>query len=320
MLEDKLPELVRSLYNIRILVSASYKAKETFAAKGITPAVFLDPFYRDKNSKIPMEVAYNLKERSIKPLPDFVPIDLSDYELIRKEPDDAAEDIDESVVYKKIMDELQGEKLKHQRGVDKDTFSSRSEVEKFLNNQSYHWFEHSNKYFHYSTSLGQKNYSTGMQDQPQGVAYVIEVEKDKNAKDVFEKIKNDTDFLLRRLYELNPDQIKNLKTMVIIMFDSSQGARIEEALQYTTVLKNHFGISSALIYRMKINGEDAADSIEWSRFNRPLMHFKYQLKTSDPIRIIAYEEIAKVQEVINHHKDTIRLGIETRLGELCKRH
>lgn len=48
MLEDKLPELIRSTFNVKILVSASYKAKETLAAKGLTPAVFLDRFYKDK--------------------------------------------------------------------------------------------------------------------------------------------------------------------------------------------------------------------------------------------------------------------------------
>lgn len=48
MLEDKLPEIIRSIYNIKILVSASYKAKETLAAKGLTPAVFLDRFYKGK--------------------------------------------------------------------------------------------------------------------------------------------------------------------------------------------------------------------------------------------------------------------------------
>lgn len=46
MLEDKLPELIRLTYNIKILVTASYKAKESLAAKGLSPAIFLDRFYR----------------------------------------------------------------------------------------------------------------------------------------------------------------------------------------------------------------------------------------------------------------------------------
>ena len=58
MLEDKLPELIRSTYNIKILVSASYKAKETLAVKGLTPAIFLDRFYRSKSNRGPLEVSY----------------------------------------------------------------------------------------------------------------------------------------------------------------------------------------------------------------------------------------------------------------------
>ena len=45
------------------------------------------------------------------------------------------------------------------------------------------------------------------------------------------------------------------------MFDVSQGAKIEEGLQYTNALKKEFGISSSLIYRLQINGEDLHDSI-----------------------------------------------------------
>ena len=104
------------------------------------------------------------------------------------------------------------------------------------------------------------------------------------------------------------------------MFDVSQGAKIEEGLQYTNSLKKEFGISSSLIYRLQINGEDLHDSIEWSRFNRPLLHFNYQLKASDPLRIVAYEEFSKVQDMVNHHKETIRAALENRLMDLCRKH
>lgn len=52
MLEDKLPEVIRLTYNIKILVTASYKAKETLAAKGLTPAIFLDPFFSEKTQNM----------------------------------------------------------------------------------------------------------------------------------------------------------------------------------------------------------------------------------------------------------------------------
>ena len=76
MLEDKLPELIRTTYNLKVLICASYKAKETLIAKGLTPAVFFDRFYREKaNDKAPYEVGYTFKDRYIRPLPEFITID-----------------------------------------------------------------------------------------------------------------------------------------------------------------------------------------------------------------------------------------------------
>ena len=106
MLEDKLPELVRSIFNIKVMVSSSYKAKESLAAKGLTPAIFLDRFYRDKNqAKGGLEVGYFLsKEKYLRPLPEFTTIDQDDYELMRKPGMESFEDIDEPVLYKKIVE------------------------------------------------------------------------------------------------------------------------------------------------------------------------------------------------------------------------
>ena len=89
------------------------------------------------------------------------------------------------------------------------------------------------------------------------------------------------------------------------MFNSSQGAKLQDALDYNGVIKNFYGISKDLIYRLDVNGEELHDSVEWSRFNRPLLHFNYQLKTSDPVRIMCYEEFAKMQEKVNMHKKSI---------------
>jgi hypothetical protein len=51
MLEDRLPELVRSCYNIKVLTIGSDKAKESLAAKGITPAIFFERFFKEKGKE-----------------------------------------------------------------------------------------------------------------------------------------------------------------------------------------------------------------------------------------------------------------------------
>ena len=105
MLEDKLPELIRSTYNIKILVCASYKAKETLIAKGLTPAVFFDRFYREKgNDKAPYEVGYSFKDKYIRPLPEFITVDQAEYDFVRKEGGDHLEDIDEPAISKRITE------------------------------------------------------------------------------------------------------------------------------------------------------------------------------------------------------------------------
>lgn len=53
---------------------------------------------------------------------------------------DAPEDIDEEILNKKILESLNHEQLKYIRETDKSTFEDKAKVEKFLNNQSFHWF------------------------------------------------------------------------------------------------------------------------------------------------------------------------------------
>lgn len=43
-------------------------------------------------------------------------------------------------------------------------------------------------------------------------------------------MKNEVDFILRRIFELNLDLISYLKTMVFILFDVSQQSTVQEAL------------------------------------------------------------------------------------------
>lgn len=50
------------------------------------------------------------------------------------------EDLDEDLLGRKMCEMLAEERLKYIRDVDKSIFSDRGSIEKFINNQGYHWF------------------------------------------------------------------------------------------------------------------------------------------------------------------------------------
>jgi hypothetical protein len=134
-------------------------------------------------------------------------------------------------------------------------FINRTTIEKFLNNQGSHWFENTSKLVYYTLSLVPDNFKVSTCDQPLGVCFVVEVEKGRPPKDVCEKLKGERDALLRSLYELNPEQLRNVKTMVVILYDVTCGCTTEDAIEYTTFLKQHYGIITSLIFRLPINSE-----------------------------------------------------------------
>jgi hypothetical protein len=76
--------------------------------------------------------------------------------------------------------------------------------------------------FNYALSFGQENYRISTSEQPMGICYLIEVEKDKSAKEVFEKVKSERELLMKKLFELDSEQQKNVKKMMIILFDVGQ--------------------------------------------------------------------------------------------------
>ena len=104
------------------------------------------------------------------------------------------------------------------------------------------------------------------------------------------------------------------------MFDGGKGVKLEDALNYTTTLKNEYNINSSLIYRPQINGDDLHDCTDWSQYSRPILNFKYQLRPSDPVRLIAEEEFVKLQDIVDYHKETIRKALEQRLDQLMKKY
>ena len=122
------------------------------------------------------------KERSFKPMPEVVPVDFEDYDIFRKTDKEEYDDLDQERVEKKIVEELKHEYIKYQREVSPQIFKGRANIENFLHNQSFHWFEKTNKFFYHAVSLLPSNNRITSIDQPMGVVYVIEVEKEKTCK------------------------------------------------------------------------------------------------------------------------------------------
>lgn len=84
--------------------------------------------------------------------------------------------------------------------------------------------------------MSQSGFKVSTIDQPQGIVYLIEVEKGKDVRDIFKKVKEKVDRLLHEVYQINPQQAKNIRTLAVIMFDDS--AAVDDALNYTNILKS----------------------------------------------------------------------------------
>jgi len=48
MFEDKLKEIIQSVYSGKVIVFSNYNSRESLYAKGITPSIFLHHYYERK--------------------------------------------------------------------------------------------------------------------------------------------------------------------------------------------------------------------------------------------------------------------------------
>ncbi len=77
MIRDRFPDVIQNNFNFRILAHASDQAKNTLIAKGITPAIFLSPFYSQKHS---LDINFSLKDNKyIKPFSQPSVIDFKEF-------------------------------------------------------------------------------------------------------------------------------------------------------------------------------------------------------------------------------------------------
>ena len=84
---------------------------------------------------------------------------------------------------------------------------------------------------------------------------ILEVDDEKGCKDQYIEVEKQTNLLLKKLFMINSQEIKNLKIAVIVIFDVSKGKTIQEAFNYTDILKKEFKIDQNLICRLEIRGK-----------------------------------------------------------------
>ena len=127
-----------------------------------------------------------------------------------------------------------------------------------------------------------------------------------------------TNELLKVAYRLNPTQYLNLETMVVLLIDRSKGRTIEEALRYSSLLKEEHRVKGNFIYRVEINGPDAEDITLWSSYRRNSYAYKVTLKESDVVRLLSQESFEKLNSLTGEFQIIVRDGIARRMEHLTR--
>ena len=121
----------------------------------------------------PLELSYTLKEKTYKPIPEFITVDQAEYEAYNEE-----------LLNNSIRKKLINTQIKYIKGTDKSTFTTKNEVEFHLNNQAFHWFNEGSVIYLYGLSLDEKHFHDSTIDQPVGLTFIIEVD-DRGCRDQY---------------------------------------------------------------------------------------------------------------------------------------
>lgn len=191
LIEEHFDQLIKYLYNFKVVVGASTVARHTLTSKGLSPAMFLRPFFKANGRT-----------------GDFNLIDVEDFcqPADRAYNDRTKEMLASCVVSSKVQ----------------ESFKTRSDVEDHINNQGFMWFLDASKLYLDSTSF---DFEVTTIDQPIAVVHVMSVEDEDFSREYF-KVIEATNALLKFAYKLNPDQYLKLEPMVVILIDRSKGRAI----------------------------------------------------------------------------------------------
>lgn len=81
MFEERLRDILSTVYCGRVMVFSSTTARETLYSKGLSPAIFLHKYYTHYMGE--SRVSYQIKEKTVKVMCDVYPIDVEEYDCYR---------------------------------------------------------------------------------------------------------------------------------------------------------------------------------------------------------------------------------------------
>ena len=289
-----------------MLIASNYTARETLFSKGLTPALFLHPFYSQQIEET--RVVYSVKDRSVREMCPLCPIDLEEYDAFKEDK------------MNKILKERLVGKSKLPKELLKNELCSKARIEAYLKNLNFFWFEETARTFLYCLTLDDSNFRVSTLEQPLGLVYVIEIEPKCNVKAEYEKVRKEADIKFKKMFSLNSKKLISLEGMVVLLYNAEKGGSMKEMEDYKQMLQIQYNLSKNMICLIEINGKEARDSVDWSSYPRITIKHNYTLKPSDPVRIIGEGEENTLKKYVIIHRERIRQAIENRMKALCSRY
>jgi hypothetical protein len=78
-------------------------------------------------------------------------------------------------------------------------------------------------------TLDDENHKQGFLEQPLGLTYIIEIDPNTDIRNEFEKIKKESDIRMKKMFSINPQRVKNLPLLVIIVYNQQNKVTYKQA-------------------------------------------------------------------------------------------
>lgn len=100
---------------------------------------------------------------------------------------------------------------------------------------------------------------------------LIEISPGVNIKAEYERARKDADLTLKKMFVLNPNRVKTIPVLTILMYNAEKGGTLQEMKPFQDALRQQYNISIDNICIVEINGLEAKDSVEWSSYPRNII-------------------------------------------------
>ena len=144
ILEEHFDLLVKHIYNYKLVVTASIASKAIFEQKGLTPAMFMRPFFKASSRGCDLNL-----------------LDVEDYCQPK-----------EKALFDRMRETL-ARSVVNPKNISREKYCTRNEVEDHINSQGYLWFLEASKLYMDSVSF---EYEVTTIDQPMAVVHIISVD------------------------------------------------------------------------------------------------------------------------------------------------